>query len=234
MVQRLFVFPIAGVLAATLALSVPGVAESAREFPPQSSSQSGQSAPAGNQQPQSATPPDSQPQPAPAQKRVPNLAPPRSDSVNADALDDEGGRSSSKDTQIDISAPDDDAKTHPESSGVLRDVEGGGSGRGDVTEFHPWDPHKAAKDVEVGDFYFKRKNYRAAEDRYREALLYKNNDAIATYRLAICLEKLDRPDDARQEYESYLKILPHGPQAEEVQKSLERLKNAVSSAKTSK
>ncbi len=117
---------------------------------------------------------------------------------------------------------------------MLSDVANATSGNGDVSEFHPWDPHKAAKDVEVGDFYFKRKNYRAAEDRYREALLYKNNDAIATYRLAVCLEKLDRPDDARQEYESYLKILPHGPQSEEVQKSLDRLKNSASSAKTAK
>ena len=49
---------------------------------------------------------------------------------------------------------------------------------GGITELHSWDPHKAAKNVEVGDFYFKRKNYRAAEDRYREALRYKDNDAI--------------------------------------------------------
>jgi len=117
---------------------------------------------------------------------------------------------------------------------MLHDEGGSTGGNGDVIEFHPWNPHKAAKDVEVGDFYFKRKNYRAAEDRYREALLFKNNDALATYRLAVCLEKLDRPDDARQEYESYLKILPHGPQAEEAQKSISRLKNATASAKPSK
>jgi Flp pilus assembly protein TadD len=103
-----------------------------------------------------------------------------------------------------------------------------------VQEFHPWDPHKAAKSVEVGDFYFKRKNYRAAEDRYREALTYKNNDAIATFRLAVCLEKLDRPDDARAEYQSYLNILPHGPQAAEAQKAMDRLKGPAASAKDPK
>jgi len=99
-----------------------------------------------------------------------------------------------------------------------------GSGNAAVSEFHPWNPHKAAKDVEVGDYYFKRKNYRAAEDRYREALFYKDNDAVATFRLAICLEKMDQPDDARKEYESYLSILPHGPQAEEARKAINRLK----------
>ena len=99
---------------------------------------------------------------------------------------------------------------------------------------HPWDPHKAAKDVEVGDFYFKRKNYSAAESRYREALYYKDNDAVATFRLAVCLEKLNRPEDAMAEYESYLKILPHGPEAEAVRKGLERLKNQAANSKASK
>ncbi len=97
------------------------------------------------------------------------------------------------------------------------------SGNG-VTEFHTWDPHKAAKDIEVGDFYFKRKNYRAAEERYRDALHYKENDAVATIRLAVSLEKLGILDDARLEYESYLKILPHGPEADQAQKAIERLK----------
>jgi tetratricopeptide (TPR) repeat protein len=167
----------------------------------------------------------------PSKRPAPDLAPPRSDRVNAADLGDGVGESSSKDTQIDLAPPADDAKKHPESSDALTDA---GSGSGDVAEFHPWNPHKAAKDVEVGDFYFKRKNYRAAEDRYREALLYKDNDAIATFRLAVCLDKLERPNDARAEYESYLKILPHGPQAEEAQKAIDRLKGATASANSPK
>src|SRR5215467_8379638 len=138
----------------------------------------------------------------------PNLAPPRSDGVNVNSMPIGPGQSSSKSDPVDLSPPTDDAKTHPQSSDVLTD-----EGSGSTEEVLPWDPHKAAKDVEVGDYYFKRKNYRAAEDRYREALRYKDNDAIATYRLAVCLEKMDRPDDARAEYESYLKILPSGPEA---------------------
>ncbi len=167
----------------------------------------------------------------PTAPRTPNLAPPRSDTINADSLGDESGTSSSKDTLIDLTPPEDDAKAHPQSSEILMDAERP-SGSSDVGEFHPWNPHKAAKDVEVGDFYFKRKNYRAAQDRYREALFYKDNDAIATFRLAVCLEKMDQPDDARKEYESYLKILPHGPQAEEARKAIDRLKGpAAASAK---
>ena len=160
-----------------------------------------------------------------------SLDPPRADRVSADALPD--GQSSSKDSQIDLSAPDDDAKAHPRSSEILMDAETSPDSA-DVSEFHPWDPHKSAKDVEVGDYYFRRKNYTGAESRYREALYYKDNDATATYRLAICLEKLNRPEDALAEYESYLKILPHGPEAGEVQKAINRLKAADSSAKAAK
>lgn len=155
---------------------------------------------------------------------------PRSDSVNVDSLDNGPGESSSKDTQIDLSPPPDDAKGHPHSADVLTDE----GSSGDVGEVHPWDPHRAAKDIEVGDFYFRRKNYRGAEDRYREALFYKDNDAIATYRLAICLEKMDRPDEALVEFESYLKILPHGPKAEDARKAIDRLKGPSASVKPAK
>jgi tetratricopeptide (TPR) repeat protein len=166
--------------------------------------------------------------PAPAPK--PNLTPPSSSHVDASALPE--GESSSEDDDIDLNPPAGDAAAHPNSPSSFG-VSGAPPGA-DVNEMHPFDPHKAAKDIEVGDFYFKRKNYRAAESRYREALLYKDNDAIATYRLAVCLEKLSRPDEAQEEYESYLKILPYGHEAEHAKKSLERLKSATAKSTTTK
>ena len=183
------------------------------------------SAPSNPQAPDSADSPASKPSTA----HTPNLAPPRSDRVNVDDLEKEPGESSSKDSPIDLSPPEDDVKAHPQSSEILTDMEGSsGNGSGEI---HPWNPHKAAKDIEVGDFYFKRKNYRAAGDRYREALAYKENDALATIRLAVCLEKMEQPDEALKEYEAYLKILPHGPQADEAQKATQRLKGPAANAK---
>ncbi|HLV86551.1 MAG TPA: tetratricopeptide repeat protein [Candidatus Sulfotelmatobacter sp.] len=173
-------------------------------------------------------PNSSGPADAAAKPHTPDLSPPRSDRVNAEAL--EPGESSSKDAQIDLSPPPEDDKAHPNSSEALEDATGPAV-NGGPSEFHPWDPHKSAKNVEVGDFYFKRKNYKAAEDRYREALYYKDNDAIATYRLAICLEKLGRPAEAREEYEAYLKILPFGPESEQVHKALDRLKDTAANTK---
>jgi tetratricopeptide (TPR) repeat protein len=129
--------------------------------------------------------------------------------------------SSSKDTRVDLSPPENDAKNHPESGAAVVDAEDAAS---DVQEFRAWDPHKAAKDIEVGDFYYKRKNYRAALERYKEALVYKPNDAVANFRLAECLEKTGNSQDAIAHYEEYLKILPHGPLSPDAQKALERLR----------
>ena len=143
----------------------------------------------------------------------------------------EAGESSSRDTRIDISPPKDDAKSHPYSKAAVADMEAEDNPEdSDVQEVHPWNPMKALKDVEVGDYYFKRKNYRAALDRYKEALFYKDNDAIANFRLAQCQEKLGDKTEARKYYEQYLKILPEGPFSKEAQASLERLgKTAASS-----
>jgi tetratricopeptide (TPR) repeat protein len=145
-----------------------------------------------------------------------NQAPPRSERSK------EAGESSSRDSRIDLSPPANDAKDHPHSA--IPEDEGIDNSSGDVQEFHPFDPHRAAKDIEVGDFYFKKKNYGAALERYREALFYKPNDALANFRMAQAFDKLARVDQAIEHYEEYLKILPTGPQAEEAKKALEKLK----------
>jgi tetratricopeptide (TPR) repeat protein len=149
-------------------------------------------------------------------------APPRSDQSGASASSQSGAsrsdESSSSSTKIDLSPPKGDDIEHADS-----DVEDDNSG---VMETKPWNPHKAAKDVEVGDFYFKRKNYGAAISRYREALLYKPKDAISTFRLAQALEASKQNDEALQRYQEYLKILPNGEFAAESEKGIARLKAA--------
>ena len=97
---------------------------------------------------------------------------------------------------------------------------------GDVNEMHVYDPHKAEKHIEVGDYHLKRKNYRAAASRFREALEWKPGDAEATYKLALSEEKLGQLAEARQAYEEYLKILPRGAFADDSRKAIERLPKA--------
>jgi len=139
----------------------------------------------------------------------------------------DAGGSSSRDTRIDTSPPRDDAKSHPGSKAAVADLEGADNpDTSGIQEFHPWNPMKAQKDVQVGDFYFKRKNYKAAIERYKEALYYKDGDAVASFRLAVCQEKLGDKVEAKKYYEQYLKILPEGPFAKDARASLERLAKA--------
>src|SRR5215472_12447640 len=131
--------------------------------------------------------------------------PPRSDQLAPD-------ESSSRQTQIDVSPPSGDEK-HP------------GNNDGELSELHPWDPHKAAKCIEVGDWYFKQENYRAAISRYQEALEWKPKDAEATYKLGEAQEKSGDPTAALANYQAYLKILPNGAFAEKAHKGIDRVKS---------
>ena len=141
--------------------------------------------------------------------------------------DPDAQESSSRDTRIDISPPKDDAKNHPASSSATADMDASPpADDSGVQEFHPWNPMKAMKDIQVGDYYFKRKNYKAALDRYKEALYYKDKDAVASFRLAVCHEKLGDKAEARKYFEQYLKILPEGPLAKDAHSSLDRLAKA--------
>jgi tetratricopeptide (TPR) repeat protein len=137
---------------------------------------------------------------APQQPDVPQSQPlPRSSSQE--------GESSSKDTELPLRLPG----------------QTGSAPAAGVQEVHPYNPHKADKDVEVGDFYFKRSNYRAAESRYAEALLYMPNHAEAMFKLAEAEAKLGKPAKARKYYQKYLKVLPQGEHAEQAKKALARL-----------
>ena len=115
------------------------------------------------------------------------------------------GVSSSKDTKVNIAPPV------------------GETAAPDVQEMKPYDPHKADKNIEIGDYYFKQGNYRAAESRYREALEWKPGDAIATFKLGEVMEKIGNLVQARQNYQAYLKILPDGPFSKDAKKALARI-----------
>jgi Flp pilus assembly protein TadD len=128
------------------------------------------------------------------------------------------GESSSRDSAIDLTAkPAPEPARKEEDDAVLQ----------------PWDPHKAAKDVEVGQYYFKLKNYRAALERFNHALLYKPDDAEAIYGLALTEERLDLLTLADQNYRKYLKILPHGPKAKDAEEALKRMGPNVDQRKSS-
>jgi tetratricopeptide (TPR) repeat protein len=154
--------------------------------------------------------------------RVPEKAPKRSTQTAPDPTATEKpeetagpispGESSSRDTKINLEPPRDESKSYPDS-----DVPS------DVQETHPFNPHKAQKDLEVGDFYFKRKNYRGALARYQSALVWQDNNAEAMFKLAQCAEKLGDKDTAAKYYSRYIDTLPHGERVADARKGLGRL-----------
>jgi Tfp pilus assembly protein PilF len=119
------------------------------------------------------------------------------------------GESSSKDSQINLNG-------NPTREEPVPAAE-------DPAVLQPWDPHKAAKDVEVGQYYLKLKNYRAALERFNHALTYKPDNAEAIYGLAVTQEKLDLLSLADTNYRKYLGILPNGPKSKEAEAALKRI-----------
>jgi Flp pilus assembly protein TadD len=147
--------------------------------------------------------PTPSPTPEPEQQQDQPQAGESSSRAGQDA-DFERGESSSKDSQIDLNAG-------PRASAAVPDNE------------PRWDPHRAAKDIEVGNYYLKQKNYRAALERFHDALLFKPDDAEATYGLAVTQEKMDLFAQAYKSYSRYLEILPHGSLAKESEEGMKRM-----------
>ena len=83
-----------------------------------------------------------------------------------------------------------------------------------------------AKNYDVGDVYFKEKNYKAAESRFRDALQYKPDEPEAVYKLAVSVEKLGNAEDAAGFYQYYLKLAPTGEYAERARKALKKTAQA--------
>ncbi len=94
----------------------------------------------------------------------------------------------------------------------------------DSAKSTPSDEEIAAKDIDVGYYYLKDKNYRAAESRLKEALEIMPSSPVALIGLAQAQQKLGQRDDARQNYEAYLKLNPDGSEADKVKKALAQLK----------
>jgi tetratricopeptide (TPR) repeat protein len=90
---------------------------------------------------------------------------------------------------------------------------------------------EAQRNRDAGEIYYRDRNYRGAELRFREALRYEPADPIATFELAESLEKLGKKAEARDAYQTYLEILPNGPSAASAKKALRRLPSPSSSGR---
>ena len=84
----------------------------------------------------------------------------------------------------------------------------------------------AAHNVEVGDYYFGEKNYRAALLRYKDALDAKPDDNAIAVRLGRVSEKLNDIPAAIEYYTSATKLAGPEKWTEEARTALARLKDS--------
>ena len=144
-------------------------------------------------------PPPSQDLP-PDEDAPPHAAPPKAPPANAPPVGQGDGK------------PAPDADLPPDEDAVPN------------LEKHAFNPVESKKDVAVGDEYFKKGNYRAAAERFRDATAWNPGNAEAWMRLGEALEKREQPKQARQAYEKYLQLAGNTKAAAEVKKRLEKLK----------
>ncbi len=86
------------------------------------------------------------------------------------------------------------------------------------------DPNQAREHLEVGNFYFRRGNYKAAADRYREAVKYGPKNAEAYERLIRSLERMDDFEGALKVCDDFIQVNPDSAKVQEFEKKADELK----------
>jgi tetratricopeptide (TPR) repeat protein len=94
-----------------------------------------------------------------------------------------------------------------------------------------WDPLRAEKDLEVGQYYMKRGDYDAAMDRFNDAIEAKPGYAVPFKYLGEAQEKKGLKKRAIKSYQRYLDLVPHAEDAEKVRKKIEKLYKEVEKEK---
>jgi tetratricopeptide (TPR) repeat protein len=89
---------------------------------------------------------------------------------------------------------------------------------------YSFNPVKSKKSLEVGTEYFKKGNYNAAAERFRDATGWNEGNADAWLKLGETEEKRGRAKAARSAYEKYLQLASNTKSAADVKKKLEKLK----------
>jgi tetratricopeptide (TPR) repeat protein len=106
--------------------------------------------------------------------------------------------------------------------GLIRDTDVA-DGVETVPEIKGPDPVLCEKNIKVGDFYYKKKNYVAAIRRYLDAIDYQTNSVRAYESLARAYEKNDEPQKAIAAYKQFIDNNPDSPNVPEFRAKLAKL-----------
>jgi tetratricopeptide (TPR) repeat protein len=89
---------------------------------------------------------------------------------------------------------------------------------------YSFNPLQSVKDVGVGNQYFKKGKFRAAELRYASATKWNEGNAEAWLKLGEVAERLKDSDKAKTAYEKYLELAADAKNAKDIRRRIERLK----------
>ena len=90
---------------------------------------------------------------------------------------------------------------------------------------YSFNPLQATKEVQVGNYYFKKGSFRAAAQRFREATKWNPGLAEAWLRLAETDEKQKDRKSAREAYQKYLELAPDAKNADDIRKRISKMKH---------
>jgi tetratricopeptide (TPR) repeat protein len=94
-----------------------------------------------------------------------------------------------------------------------------------------WDPLRADRDLEVGQFYLKKGDMDAAIDRFQDAILAKPGFAIPFRYLGEAQEKKGLKKQALKSYKRYLDLYPHAEDGDKVRKKIDKLNKEIDKEK---
>jgi tetratricopeptide (TPR) repeat protein len=95
---------------------------------------------------------------------------------------------------------------------------------------YTFNPIQAKKEMEVGNFYFKKGSWRAAAGRYARATKWQPDLAEAWYKLAQAHEKLEQRREAVEAYRRFLELPGAEKRGPDVKKRIARLEGKIPKA----
>ena len=94
-----------------------------------------------------------------------------------------------------------------------------------------WDPLRAEKDLEVGQYYMHKGDLDAAIDRFQDATTAKPGYAVPFRYLGEAQEKKGLKKDAVKSYQRYLDLYPHAEDGDKIRKKIDKLRAEIEKKK---
>jgi tetratricopeptide (TPR) repeat protein len=94
--------------------------------------------------------------------------------------------------------------------------------KANIQQQYSFNPVRSNKDVTVGEFYFKKGDFKAAAGRFREATKWNDGNAEAWLRLGDAEARMKDTKAAQEAWKKYLQLAPEAKNAAEVRKKLEK------------